>query len=48
MFIRRARRLIQLFGDEYAAQHAIGEEAFWHGDRDDEDVLRRWRAAASA
>ncbi|MFF4615986.1 hypothetical protein [Nonomuraea jabiensis] len=28
--------------------HAIDEEASWHGDRDDEDILRRWRAAATA
>ncbi|GAA3160925.1 hypothetical protein GCM10020001_101460 [Nonomuraea salmonea] len=25
--------------------HAIDEKASWHGDRDDEAILRRWRSS---
>ncbi|MEW9552647.1 hypothetical protein [Nonomuraea sp. NPDC050783] len=28
--------------------HAVPEESAWHGDPDDETILARWRAAASA
>ncbi|MFG1694357.1 hypothetical protein [Nonomuraea sp. NPDC049309] len=28
--------------------HAIDEKASWHGDRDDEAILRRWRASSGS